>query len=975
MINKPNINKMSTSNDLNIIPNQFTTVADLNYSLNPNKENLGFLSKYTNLDPFQITAFECIEKYNSKLIDLTTQSDLSIQADPLTQTDLSIQADKPIQTNQLIKYDENTQNILITAHTGSGKSLPAEYGIYHTIKTRKQKVIYTSPIKSLSNQKFDDFNKKFSEYGISIGILTGDIKFAPHADCIIMTTEILLNQLLKYLSKSKSDTDIDFSEVGCIIFDEVHYINDTDRGNVWEQSIMYIPNHIQLIMLSATLNEPEKFGKWIESVQNKPTKIISTTHRVVPLSFSVYYSMTQGLIKKLPKDKTKALPFNELIQLSTTSDKKFDDLMYQRILKFNEFQLKQMNGNKFYASSIINEMLKVFNHENYEENMFPLLFFVLNKKKCIELAKSINTNFNTGKEASQVDSYITKIVGRDSPSNISPFGYLHQMEQFSLVRKLATKGIGIHHSGLLPILKEIVEQLYEMKLIKVLFATETFAVGLNMPTKTVVFCDLGKYSNDGHRLLHSHEFIQMAGRAGRRNIDTKGYIILLPQLFRNQLTTTELTHIMYGGGQKIVSKLNIDELLILRLLKANSTDSTDSTDSTISTTSADSTDLTTTTDLRKLTEYVKHSMLADNTKSQIKHQQTIVDKLKITIDTISISEEDDKLIQELISLTNPFFSLNKKQNERLKELSKNLDLMSKFKTYDSYQSEMAILNDLVNCIEISVQHQLDHLFKHNMIEYDGSSILLTNRGVIGSYVIDQNPIIIADIIMSDFFKRMIQPLSKLESVIEQNPDTELEIGHNLEIGNNPDTKELLYNLISLFSTLTFDDRLSDSIDICGFIEQNKSNQNIMWKDFIGDLLRKYHTMGESALIDKFNFDYVWFVDQFVRTSVYPTTESEPEHLFEGNFVRSANRLLNLLNEITNIAQITENKGLMNIFEECRLELFQGKNWLIPDSIYLRKCGFVIQSNGELINNGSDNSPTYDGLTYDASTDIDEIFSD
>ena len=964
---------MSAFNDLNTTVNQFTVVADLNNSNNqnnPNKQNLGFLSKYTNLDPFQITAFECIEKYNSKLINLIEQ------------------ADKPTQADQLTKYDEYTQNILITAHTGSGKSLPAEYGIYHTVTTRKQKVIYTSPIKSLSNQKFDDFNKKFSEYGISIGILTGDIKFAPHADCIIMTTEILLNQLLKYLSKSdsdagnlsktnldtksdtksntKSDTDIDFSEVGCIIFDEVHYINDVDRGNVWEQSIMYIPNHIQLIMLSATLNEPEKFGKWIESVQNKPTKIISTTHRVVPLSFNVYYSMTQGLIKKLPKDKTKALPFNELIQLSTTNYKKFDDLMYQRILKFNEFQLKQMNNNRFYASSIINEMLKVYNHENYEENMFPLLFFVLNKKKCIELAKSINTIFNTAIESSRVDAYITKIVGRDSPSNISPFGYLHQMEQFCLVRKLASKGIGIHHSGLLPILKEIVEQLYEMKLIKVLFATETFAVGLNMPTKTVVFCDLAKYSNDGHRLLHSHEFIQMAGRAGRRNIDTKGYVILLPQLFRNQLTTTELTHMIYGGGQKIVSKLNIDELLILRLLKANSTNTIDT---------------TTSTDLRKLTEYVKHSMLADNTKSQITHQQAIVDKLKLSIDTISISEEDNKLIQELISLTNPFFSLNKNQNKRLKELSSDQNLMSKFKTYDSYQSEMAILNDLVNCIEISVQHQLDHLFKHNMIEYDGSTILLTNRGVIGSYVIDQNPIIIADIIMSDFFKKMIQPLSKLKPDLEQNPDPESDT--ELVIKQNPDTKELLYNIISLFSSLTFDDRLSDSIDICGFIEQNKYNQNIMWKDFIGDLLRKYHTMGDSALIDKFNFDYVWFVDQFVRTSVYPTKESEPDHLFEGNFVRSANRLLNLLNEITNIAQITENKGLMNIFEECRLELFQGKNWLIPDSIYLRKCGFVIQSDGELKNNGSDYTYTYDtsnnvpinNILYNTSIDINEIFSD
>ena len=909
------------------------------------KKDLGFLSKYSNLDPFQITAIEIIEKYDPT---------------PISVSDLA-------ESTKSVKYGKNCENILITAHTGSGKSVAAEVGIYHTVKKRGLQVIYTSPIKSLSNQKYSDFYEKFSEHGISIGILTGDLKYAPQADCIIMTTEILLNQLLKYLSKeiqktsvnfvdstnttikpiAATDINIDFSKVGCIIFDEVHYINDADRGNVWEQSIMYIPTHIQLIMLSATLNQPEKFGKWIESVQHKPTKIISTTHRVVPLSFNIYYSMSQGLVKKLPKDKQKAIPFNELIQLSTTHDKKFDDLMYQRILKFNEYQLKQLSTNRFYPSSIINEMLKVFNHENYEENMFPLLFFVLNKKKCVELAKSINIVFNTSLETSQVDAYIKSIVGRDSPSNQSPFGYLYKMEQFTLVWKLAKKGIGIHHSGLLPILKEIVEQLYEKKLIKVLFATETFAVGLNMPTKTVVFCDMAKHSNDGHRLLHSHEFIQMAGRAGRRNIDTKGYVIILPQLFRNQLTTTELTQIFYGGGQKIVSKLNIDELLILRLLKANSGDSD--------------------TDIKKLTEYVKHSMLADNAKSQINYQQNMVDKFKIVVDTIS--EDEYPLILELNTLTNPVFSLNQKQNKRLKELTSNLDLMVKFKAYESYKSESEKLNDLINCIEINVQHQLDHLLKHDMIEYHGSNILLTNRGVIGSYIIDQNPIIIADIITSDFFKQLIR--STINPTV--NPTADLTINPTTDPTetNKVCSKERLYNIISLFSTLTFDDHISDPIDISIFIQRNKTNSNIMWKDYMNELLTKYHNMGDTILIDKFNFDYVWLIDEYVRTSVYPTKESDPEHLFEGNFVRSVNRLLNLLNEIRNIAQDTENKGLMSVFEECRLELFDGKAWLVPDSIYLRKCGFVLQidsdTNTNLIN---DNTK----LT-DSSVIFDDIFED
>jgi superfamily II RNA helicase len=899
--------------------------------------NLAFLSKYSHLDPFQIVAFETIDNYNPVPVSVFSETTGTTET----------------------KYDPLSENILITAHTGSGKSLPAEYAIYNTVKQRKLKVIYTSPIKSLSNQKFYDFNEKFSEYKISIGILTGDIKFAPQADCIIMTTEILLNQLHKYQTKKQVEdsltldltldlnsanevkesntpsnscttnftpsVDIDFSQVGCIIFDEVHYINDADRGNVWEQSIMYIPTHIQLIMLSATLNQPEKFGKWIESVQKKKTKIISTNHRVVPLHFNMFYSMTQGNIKKVPKDKINGMKFNELIPLASTVDKIFNDLMYQKVLKFNEYQLKQISGNKWYPSSIINEMLKIFNHENYEENMFPLLFFVLNKKKCIELARSVNITFNTGAEQAEVDAYIKSMVG----SKTSPFNYLKQMDQFTLVSKLAQKGIGIHHSGLLPVLKEIVEQLYEKKLIKVLFATETFAVGLNMPTKTVVFSDLSKYSSEGQRLLYSHEFIQMAGRAGRRNIDTKGYIILLPQLFRNQLTNPELTQMLYGGGQKIVSKLNIDELFILRQLASAGSGTGSGTGSGEK------------IDIAKLSSNIRSSMLADNAQAQIAHQQNIVTKHEQLVSTITT--DDKKQIQELITLTNPVFSLTKDQHKRLNVLKSNPGLMTKFNAHVLYTEEVDKLNDMINHIEIAIRSQLNNLVQHNMVEYDktvpDSEIILTNRGIIGSYIIDQNPIILVDILTSDFFKQMI----KTNSVADSSSVVQMDSVPIESVPITP-TKDNLYNIISLLSTITFDDHITDPIDFEGFKHQNMSNSNIKWIDFLDQLFDKYRLNGSTSLIEKFNFDYVWLVDEYMRTSVYPTNQNDKDHLFEGNFVRSINRLLNLLNELRTIAEETENKQMMNIFDECRIELLRDKAWLVPDSIYLRKCGFTLDIN-------------------------------
>ena len=218
-----------------------------------------------------------------------------------------------------------SEHVLVTAHTGSGKTLPAEFAIQYFVKHLNRKVIYTSPIKALSNQKFYEFSKKFPD--IEFGILTGDIKFNPEADVLIMTTEILQNNLFnKYVGKEdNSDHDylsnfnIDYeNELACVIFDEVHYINDEDRGKVWEQTIMMLPNHVQMIMLSATIDKPDEFAKWCESqqlqkssVNAKEVYLIPTNHRVVPLYHHLFLDSTQSIFKSLKdkelKDKIKSI--------------------------------------------------------------------------------------------------------------------------------------------------------------------------------------------------------------------------------------------------------------------------------------------------------------------------------------------------------------------------------------------------------------------------------------------------------------------------------------------------------------------------------------------------------------------------------------------------------------------------------------------------------------------------------------------
>ena len=203
---------------------------------------------------------------------------------------------------------EKDKHVLITAHTGSGKTLPAEFSIYYNIKIKHKKVIYTSPIKALSNQKYKEFSEKFPD--IKIGILTGDIKHNPTADLLIMTTEILQNHCFKCKNKGLYlDFNIDLNvELGSVIFEEVHYIDNIDRGTVWEQTMIMLPESVPYVMLSATIGKKEYFAKWISQITNREVVICENNTRVVPLTFYEFFTVQDKYIKNL-KDKTKKSMF------------------------------------------------------------------------------------------------------------------------------------------------------------------------------------------------------------------------------------------------------------------------------------------------------------------------------------------------------------------------------------------------------------------------------------------------------------------------------------------------------------------------------------------------------------------------------------------------------------------------------------------------------------------------------------------
>jgi superfamily II RNA helicase len=447
---------------------------------------------------------------------------------------------------------------ITSAPTGSGKTLSAEFAIRHFVAQGKR-VFYTTPIKALSNQKYYEFTNRYPD--IQFGLLTGDIKTNPDADVVIMTAEILTNMLFML-------TGADFPACA-VVMDEVHYINDEHRGQTWEQTILMLPPHVQMIMLSATLDEPQKFANWVETCKpaHDPPKCVylaSTNHRIVPLSHFAYVAMTDSSLK-LVKDKTLEQQIrqstNRLIKIQT--DKNFflepgvrEVANVLTILENRDVHLKR----KFVLNNLMTHLR--------EKEMLPAICFVFSRKNVERCAEEITTNLL------EDDSKVPYIMRRECEQIIRRLpNYREYLElpEYNTLVSLLEKGIGIHHSGMIPVLREIVELMISKKYIKLLFATESFSIGLDCPIRTAIFTQLKKYDGNGERYLYPHEYTQSAGRAGRRGIDTIGYVVHCNNLFPLP-SLSQYKEILCGKPQTLVSKFHIQYSMVLRLLQNGQTE-------------------------------------------------------------------------------------------------------------------------------------------------------------------------------------------------------------------------------------------------------------------------------------------------------------------------------------------------------------------------------------------------------------------
>ena len=452
-----------------------------------------------------------------------------------------------------IEAIEAGENVLITAKTGSGKTFVGEYQIAKSLQ-RGGRIFYTTPIKSLSNQKFHDLKKLFPE--ASVGIMTGDIKFRPDAQIIVMTTEILRNLLFKKgtaTEKVGATALVSLEGLDAVVFDEVHYINDPDRGHVWEESLILLPATVKLILLSATLSSPYDFARWLGESKKVRIWLITTLWRAVPLEHCIMSADCKPIVIYDSKEK-----FHEGVYKSWYDGKGAALLAHD---KFKD-KVHQMKSAGFQGGVAGKTKPKAFEHQLNEcleyldsHGNLPAIFFVFSRAGCEKLADKITGSFLDSSDAAAVAHIWDFHLSRFKES-------LEKSPQYHRLRELAMRGIAFHHSGLLPFLKEILEVLFSKCLVKVLLATETFAVGINMPTKTVVFTALEKFTDGSIRPLRSAEYIQMAGRAGRRGKDDRGLVIYLPQ--REPAGLYEVRQLLTGRAATFGSRMGFGYDFVLK---------------------------------------------------------------------------------------------------------------------------------------------------------------------------------------------------------------------------------------------------------------------------------------------------------------------------------------------------------------------------------------------------------------------------
>ncbi len=413
------------------------------------------------------------------------------------------------------------RSVVVCAPTGSGKTLIGEYAIYRAL-SRGKRVFYTTPLKALSNQKLRDFREKFGFD--QVGLLTGDASIHRDAPILVMTTEIFRNMLY---GTPIGQIGISLTDVEAVVLDECHYMNDRQRGTVWEESIIYCPRSVQLVALSATVANSDQLTSWLNHVHG-PTDLIYSDFRPVPLEFN--FCNPKGLFPLLNETNTKINP--------------------RLVKKAKKGYWEKGKAGRPEPPGIIYTL-----NQLQERDMLPAIYFIFSRRACDKAVEEVGDLWLVNNDESQIlrqqiDDFLRRNPDAGRVGQVAPL----------------YRGIAAHHAGILPAWKGLVEELFQQGLIKVVFATETLAAGINMPARTTVISTLSKRTDNGHRLLNASEFLQMAGRAGRRGMDLQGYVVTLQTPFEG---AKEASYLATSKADPLVSQFTPSYGMVLNLLQTH----------------------------------------------------------------------------------------------------------------------------------------------------------------------------------------------------------------------------------------------------------------------------------------------------------------------------------------------------------------------------------------------------------------------
>ena len=451
---------------------------------------------------------------------------------------------------------ERDESVMVAAHTSAGKTVVAEYAIAMAFRD-KQRVIYTSPLKALSNQKFRELTEEFGgDDGNEVGLMTGDVSINQNATCVVMTTEVLRSMLYR-------GSDIT-REVKWIIFDEVHYMRDRERGVIWEETIIFAPKNARMVFLSATLPNAFQFAQWVTKLHSYPTHVVYTDHRPTPL---LHYAFPRGGKKPLlVVDAERNLHEGNFRLLTDELEKLESDKTRGGVGGRGGGRGRGGGGRGRgggRGDGVVSrgdageDMLNLFKHV-LSKQLLPAIVFSFSRRECEEHPKALTSlNFTTDEEKASIREVYDCAIQSLLPEDRS-------LAAVTKILPVLERGIGIHHSGLLPIVKEIVEILFGEGLLKVLFATETFAMGLNMPARCVVFTAFKKFDGIEERVIAPGEYTQMSGRAGRRGKDPFGTCIMMVD---RKMGREDVESMVLGAPQALDSEFRLTYYQILNLLK------------------------------------------------------------------------------------------------------------------------------------------------------------------------------------------------------------------------------------------------------------------------------------------------------------------------------------------------------------------------------------------------------------------------